>query len=143
MDQNVVLETIQFLHNDMKERTLWAGINERRFSKIIKNTDLYTEEELQGLCDWLLNIWDNQYKVLVSIYRMVPAQNWENYVLLGITELQEQVLMEKAKKNLFDVWKDPYYPERKIIRKVKKNGKEKESSTEQENSAQCSSGSII
>ena len=142
MDRPVLLDTIRFLHSDMKERTLWAGVNEKRFEKVVKNVDLYTDEELTEVYDWLLNVWDNQYKVLVTVYNMVPPQNWENYALLGIEDLQEQILMSRAKRALFDVWKNSYYPSRKIIRKVNRNVQE-EKSTEPNKSKECSTGGIV
>lgn len=144
MGQKSLIEVIQLLHSEMRSLSLWAGINEKRYDRSIKNIDLYTEEELKNIHDWLLDVRWNQYFHLNTVYEMVPPQNWENYVLLGITDLQEQVLMSQAKDKLFYIWKNCYYPERKIIRKVRKenhNGQEK--ATKQADSKKCSSGVSI
>lgn len=139
MEQSVLIEMIEFLSEEMRQLTLWAGINEKRYNRITKHLKQYNEEEVQSLYDWLMNVRNKEYHEFINIYKMITPETWENYKILGVKDLQEQVLMGEAKRRLFNIWMKSYYPNRKF-RSINNGQKEDH---KQEDNANCIDGGSI
>lgn len=115
------LERIMQFHNEMRELIItFAGVKITIYDKIVEKVDLYNEDEQAALLIWLQDLAKGAYKEVKRIYGMPPnPQNtWKQYALHGIEGLQEQLLMQKAAKELRKAWLNQYKPSR-IIKRAK------------------------
>jgi len=104
----------------MKKLTLEAGVKEDLFLCVILDLEEDTEQELHELHEWLVNIFQNEYKDVAHIKSMVSDEIWERYNLHNITGLREQTMLKQAQKHLKRIWSNPYLNEKQRARKHSK-----------------------
>lgn len=108
---------IKFLHQTMYDLTIRFGrVAVRVYNKVVEKVEHMNDHELDCLYEFLQNIHDKYYLRVVKIYRMPPNPDsaWDHYKLLKIEGLQEQRLMVDAGNALYEAWRKPYKPTRRI-----------------------------
>lgn len=87
----------------MKPLLVLAGISTKQIN--IRNPNAKIDTFLKAF-DWLHDVkMSKEYEEINYVWRLVPAITWDRYEKLGITDLREQVMLEKAKKALLKLWK--------------------------------------
>ena len=80
-----------------------AGAQDHQLSVIPKE---YKTKTLATAFDWLHDIYlSDEYENVRRIWNLMSPTVWENYVLLGVTDLTEQRLLITASKSLIKLWK--------------------------------------
>ncbi len=110
---------ILFLHKEMKDIVLEAGIQEPKYNFIIKKLESQTSDYHDKLLLWLEGFKDNEYKAAKHLWNQVDPQGWKNCKeLLGIHNLPEQ----KQLRHVFRVLRWGFInwprPEKKIKKQI-------------------------
>ena len=107
-----IKEHIIRMHNEMYKLTIESKVKEKRYKSVILDLEEFTEQELTNLFNWILSIYDNQYKELKKIKDLLPDETWKRYKDFGIVGLREQYLLRDAQYDLRKVWETPYRTEK-------------------------------
>jgi len=71
----------------------------------IRPTEKASKEALRASHDWM-NLFIHDYvKLFNATYALCPKDQWENYKMLGLTDLPEIILLRDAKGKLIKAWK--------------------------------------
>ncbi len=70
--------------------------------------DKAEEHQLKSIMDWLQGLYDSEYAEVKRIVNLLPKETWDNYKLLGIVGLAEQILLEIALAKLKKAWIETY-----------------------------------
>ena len=88
----------------MKPMLLTIGVPEHQLFIIPKS---YKTKTLASSFDWLHEVFiSQQYGDCLKIWRLVEPETWEQYELLDIQGLTEQVLLIQKSKPLIKLWRD-------------------------------------
>ena len=117
MDNNSnVIGDIVLLHNNMRKLTLEAGVPKTRYESVLLDVEDFKPEEVVELYDWLNKIWNNEYRKVEDIKKLLTDEVWARYDLYKVTGLREQILLRDAKKELKLLWEQPYRSKEQLHR---------------------------
>jgi len=64
-----------------------------------------SKEVLDNTLIWLDNFIKNEVKHFNTTFALCPSDQWNNYKILGLTDLPEILLLKEAKESLIKKWK--------------------------------------
>lgn len=93
-----MLERVKELHKAMRDLALRAKISEKKYDSILHAIGKKPVEYVQELLVWMEKLYDNEHLALYQVFNKphITPQMWDNYKLLGIRNLPEQLEFEKA-----------------------------------------------
>lgn len=91
---------IQWLHEEMRDLTLRAGVPDTVYDGIFKS--LPDENDLYA---WLQSLRDTEYATVEKYWNLHRPEKWARYEALGPSVLKEWQLLQKAYKALRDAWR--------------------------------------
>lgn len=95
--------SIEKLLKDMQPVLLAAGVPK---NQIRLRSGRHKIETCAKAFDWLHDVFMSpEYIQMNYIWSLLPAEVWQRYDRLGITETREQGLLLIAQKNLLKLWK--------------------------------------
>ncbi len=86
---------------EMKDHLL--GIHPTQLDKIMR-----VGKEKIWVVEWIQTLYDGPYQDVTKVLKMVSAETWKNYELLGITDQPEIHLLKKARLYLTKIWRETY-----------------------------------
>lgn len=101
--RQLCFEKLTKLLDEMRPILLAVGIHEKR---LIINVERKQVKTLVDAYDWLHELYlSSEFELAKKARSLVSEEVWGNYNLLGIKDLQEQILWNKAKDNLLKRWR--------------------------------------
>lgn len=93
---------------EMRPITVAAGVSEATYAKIMDVDPNLTVEDLENRHAFLIKVWENEYREVLEVWRLLPPAIWQRYTDFGETQLREQKLLKEAQKRLRKVWRKRY-----------------------------------
>ena len=98
------LESINILLNELRPLLLEAGIPNSQIRLKSKKPTIVT---LNRAFDWLHNLkLSKEYREMEYIFGLLSPEIWKRYQLFEIIDLEEQKLLNNAKKKLLKRWRN-------------------------------------
>lgn len=117
MSKEDMILNVKQLHERMQKYSIEVGVAPEIYAKFLpKDLDTLQIDDIEPYENLFTNINRNQYRAFLEIKRLLPDEVWQRYKDFGLKRLEEQVLLRKAGKVLFNAWKP-------LIRRVKENEK--------------------
>lgn len=92
-----MVEEIKKLHEEMRSLILESGVSESRYDSILKKKGV-------EVLDILKRVKEKEYKEALEIKSLLPQEIWDRYIVMGMEDLREQVLLAERLKLLKKVW---------------------------------------
>lgn len=91
---------------ELRPHLLQAGIPERQVTMPTADPEDIKIERYVQIFDWLSNFkTSDEFAAYLKVWRLRTPSQWQSYIDLDITGLQEQILLEKANAVLKRRWK--------------------------------------
>lgn len=84
----------------MESHLLAARVSQKRLLKLREHLEVWGAAALDLYRRLLRDIEVHEYREAAEIYALIPAAQWEQYQSLGIEDLREQQLLNRARQNL-------------------------------------------
>lgn len=95
---------IEKLLNEMKPYLVEARCKAVQMSE--RDPNEYNGQHLADVFDWLHQLYLSEaYTNVLAAKALVPESMWQNYKLLGVTGLREQMILESRLRELLKAWK--------------------------------------
>jgi hypothetical protein len=98
----------------MEFLTLAAGVPKQRYESVVQVDSETSIEEFNDRLCFLKSVYIGEFKRLHYVYNLVAPSVWEHYKLLDEHDLNEQVQLRQAQKNIRHVWKVKYGKKPKV-----------------------------
>ncbi len=100
--QNAVVS----LHSKMRPHILRADISEKRYDHLIKDIEKFTPEYMAFLFVKLREIYIGPFAFVHEVWTLphITEEQWENYALFSVDDLEEQKLLRKGQHELRMFW---------------------------------------
>ncbi len=93
----------------MREITLAAGIPESQYERIREiDPETITLDEMSDRLRFMQAVRAEQYKGVLVVWRLLPPEVWERYLIFGERDLREQRMLRQARRELKRIWRYKY-----------------------------------
>lgn len=106
MTRDELIQEIIKLHSEMKATTLEHGVPKSHLAFKTINIQQASDAALIDAIAWLRTTRDLEYKSVIKAWNLVTPDTWVYYEQVQVTDMQEQVILDAARENLKQAWRN-------------------------------------